>query len=77
MRDLAAVERQDVLQGLLDQLELDRLVAKAGEVHDPLQGAFQFAHVLADVLGHEVGDFFRQLDAALLGLAQQDGHPHL
>ena len=42
-----------------------------------LQGAFQFPHVAADVLGDEIGHIVRQPDARLLGLALQNGHPHL
>ena len=42
-----------------------------------LQGAFQFPHVAADVLGDEIGHIVGQADARLLGLALQDGHPHL
>ena len=42
-----------------------------------LQGAFQFPHVSADVLGDEIGHIVGQADARLLGLALQDGHPHL
>ena len=42
-----------------------------------LQSAFQFPHVAADVLGDEIGHIVGQADACLLGLALQDGHPHL
>src|SRR5260221_12826890 len=75
-RDLPVLCGQEVLECLLGRVERDVPAVEARISDDALQRSFQFAHVRADMLGDEKGDFLRELERHRFGFFQNDRDPH-
>src|SRR5258708_6832230 len=75
-RDLPVLCGQEVLECLPGRVESDVPAVEARISDDARQRSFQFAHVRADVLGDEKGDFLRELERHRFGFFQDDRDPH-
>src|SRR5712692_1327301 len=71
--DLAILSRDQIAQGLARELHSDRAVIEGGQRHQPVQTAFEFAHVGKNVLGDILSDLRGQEVAVICGLLLQDG----
>ena len=76
-RDLAVLDREQVAQRFLGERERDLLPVKVRVGDDPLERAFELAHVAANVLGDEERDLLVEAHPGLLGLREQDRDAHL
>ena len=64
--DLAVVGADDVLEGFLGAFDGDVAAVEAGKGDDSVEGAFEFAHVGAQVLGDQEGDVVAERDCRSL-----------
>ncbi len=73
--DLAILSRDKVAQGVARELQSDRAAIEGGQRQQPVQTAFEFAHVGKNALGDILSDLRGQGEAVICGLLLQDGHP--
>ena len=70
--DPPVVGAQQVVEHLLGRFERDRAADQGGVGHDPVERAFQFAHVRGDLVGQELEHLGRNAGARLLGLGLEN-----